>query len=217
MSKSKLVGPKAPGTLMGFADPKTDIKGSMITPELGTVDAREGFEDRVRGGRDLVERDIATRRGDIRGRADALTNMARRNVEEQSRDQNRKSKFSASDAGQYGGAAYLQQLKQDKRAQTRAMQQANAAGIDYEDKALSSLNARSGALRGAAEDGDLTGGGFPGIRSHETGLGAFVKGPKIKKKKDVVKTTKPVKEEEEGGVASGAGDLGDGDEGYGLD
>jgi hypothetical protein len=217
MSKSSLVGPKAPGTLMGFADPKTDIKKSMIDPEMGTVDARKGFEGRVSGGRDLVEKDIATRRGDIRGRADAMTAMARRNVEEQSRDQNRKSKFSASDAGQYGGAAYLQQLKQDKRAQTRAMQQANAAGIDYEDKALSSLNARSGALRGAAEAGDITGGGFPGIRSHETGLGAFVKGPKIKKKKDVVKTTKPVKEEEEGGVASGAGDLGDGDEGYGLD
>ena len=216
MSKSSLVGPKAPGTLMGFADPKTDIKKSMIDPEMGTVDARKGFEGRVSGGRDLVERDIATRRGDIRGRADAMTAMARRNVEEQSRDQNRKSKFSASDAGQYGGAAYLQQLKQDKRAQTRAMQQANAAGIDYEDKALSSLNARSGALRGAAEAGDITGGGFPGIRGHETGLGAFVKGPKIKKKKDVVKTTKPVKEEEEGGVASGAGDLGDGSEGYGL-
>lgn len=191
MSKSRLVGPKAPGTLMGFVDPKTDIKKSMITPTLGKVDARSGFEGRVTGGRDLVERDIATRRGDIRSRADAMTNMARRNVEEQSRAQNRQSKFRASDAGQYGGAAYLQQLKQDKRAQTRAMQQANAAGIDFEDRALSDLNARSGALRGAAEAGDITGGGFPGIRGFETGLGAFVKGPKIKPKKTVVKTTKP--------------------------
>jgi len=209
MSKSKLVGPKAPGTLMGFADPKTDIKGSMITPELSTVDAREGFEGRVRGGRDLVEKDISTRRGDIRGRADALTNMARRNVNEQSRDQNRQSKFKASDAGQYGGAAYLQQLKKDKREQTRAMQQANASGIDYEDKALSSLNARSGALRGAAEAGDITGGGFPGIRGFETGLGAFVKGPKIKPKPTVVKTTKPkkavTKPELEGGEAPDEG------------
>jgi hypothetical protein len=213
MSKSKLVGPKAPGTLMGFADPKTDIKGSMITPELGKVDARSGFEDRVEGGRGLVERDIATRRGDIRGRADALTNMARRNVNEQSRDQNRQSKFKASDAGQYGGAAYLQQLKKDKREQTRAMQQANASGIDYEDKALSSLNARSGALRGAAEAGDITGGGFPGIRGFETGLGAFAKGPKITPKKTVVKTTKPKKDVEpythpegESGDPGGAGD-----------
>ena len=48
MSKSRLVGPKAPGTLMGFADPKIDIKKSMITPELDKVDARAGFEDRVR-------------------------------------------------------------------------------------------------------------------------------------------------------------------------
>jgi len=209
MSKSSLVGPKAPGTLMGFADPKTDIKKSMITPELGTVDAREGFEDRVRGGRDLVERDIATRRGDIRGRADALTNMARRNVEEQSRDQNRKSKFAASDTGQYGGAAYLQQLKQDKRAQTRAMQQANAAGIDYEDKALSSLNARSGALRGAAEAGDITGGGMPGIKPHVTGLGAFAKGPKIKPKKSPPKTTKPVEGREKEDYTHPEGESGD--------
>ena len=201
MSKSRLVGPKAPGTLMGFADPKTDIKGSMISPEMGTVDARAGFEDRVRGGRDLVERDIATRRGDIRARADAMTNMARRNAQQQAREQNRQSKFRASDAGQYGGAAYLQQLKQDKRAQARAMQSANAAGIDFETKALDDLTARSGALRGAAEAGDITGGGFPGIRAHETGLGAFAKGPKIKKKKDVVKTTgtKKVEETESGG------------------
>ena len=194
MSKSRLVGPKAPGTLMGFADPKTDIKGSMISPEMGTVDAREGFEGRVRGGRDLVERDISTRKGDIRGRADAMTNMARRNAEQQARQQNRQSKFRASDAGQYGGAAYLQQLKQDKRAQARAMQSANAAGVDFETKALDDLTARSGALRGAAEAGDITGGGFPGIRGFETGLGKFVKGPKIKKKKDVVKTTGSVEE-----------------------
>jgi hypothetical protein len=198
MSKSRLVGPKAPGTLMGFADPKTDIKGSMISPEMGTVDAREGFEGRVRGGRDLVERDIATRKGDIRGRADAMTNMARRNAEQQARQQNRQSKFSASDAGQYGGAAYLQQLKQDKRAQARAMQAANSAGVDFETKAMDDLTARSGALRGAAEAGDITGGGFPGVRSHGTGLGAFVKGPKIKPKKTVVKTTKPKKEESGG-------------------
>ena len=201
MSKSRLVGPKAPGTLMGFADPKTDIKKSMISPEMGTVDARKGFEGRVAGGRDLVERDIATRRGDIRGRADAMTNMARRNAQQQARQQDRQSKFRASDAGQYGGAAYLQQLKQDKRQQARAMQSANAAGIDFEDKALSALNARSGALRGAAEAGDITGGGFPGIRAHATGLGAFAKGPKIKKKKDVVKTTKP--DTDKGGDESG--------------
>jgi hypothetical protein len=213
MSKSKLVGPKAPGTLMGFADPKTDIKGSMISPEMGTVDAREGFEGRVRGGRDLVERDISTRKGDIRGRADAMTNMARRNAEQQARQQNRQSKFKASDAGQYGGAAYLQQLKQDKRAQTRAMQSANSAGVDFETKALDDLTARSGALRGAAEAGDITGGGFPGIRSHETGLGAFAKGPKITPKKTVVKTTKPKKDVEpythpegESGDPGGAGD-----------
>ena len=192
MSKSRLVGPKAPGTLMGFADPKTDIKGSMISPEMGTVDAREGFEGRVRGGRDLVERDISTRKGDIRGRADAMTNMARRNAEQQARQQNRQSKFRASDAGQYGGAAYLQQLKQDKRAQARAMQAANSAGVDFETKAMDDLTARSGALRGAAEAGDITGGGFPGLRTHKTGLGAFVKGPKITPKKSPPKTTKPV-------------------------
>ena len=201
MSKSRLVGPKAPGTLMGFADPKLDIKKSMIDPTLSTVDARKGFDGRVTGGRDLVERDIATRRGDIRSRADAMTNMAKRNAQQQAREQNRQSKFRASDAGQYGGAAYLQQLKQDKRAQTRAMQQANAAGIDFETKALDDLTARSGALRGAAEAGDITGGGFPGIRGFETGLGAFVKGPKIKKKKTVVKTTK---EEESGGETTEA-------------
>ena len=195
MSKSRMVGPKAPGTLMGFADPKTDIKKSMITPELGDVDARAGFEDRVRGGRDLVEKDIATRRGDIRRRADAMTNMARRNVREQARRQNDQSKFRASDAGQYGGAAYLEQLKLDKQQQTRAMQSANAAGVDFEDKALSALNARSGALRGAAEAADITGGGFPGIRGFETGLGKFVKGPKIKAKPPVVKTTKKTKTE----------------------
>jgi hypothetical protein len=217
MSKSRLVGPKAPGTLMGFADPKTDIKKSMITPKLGKVDARKGFEGRVTGGRDLVERDIATRRGDIRGRADAMTNMARRNAEQQARQQNRQSKFSASDAGQYGGAAYLQQLKQDKRAQTRAMQQANAAGVDFETKALDDLTARSGALRGAAEAGDITGGGFPGMRTFKTGLGPFVKGPATKKKKTVVKTTKPTKVEKEevveetsGGTGS-VGDVGEGE------
>jgi hypothetical protein len=91
------------------------------------------------------------------------------------------------------------------------MQQANASGIDYEDKALSDLNARSGALRGAAEAGDITGGGFPGIRGFETGLGAFAKGPVIKKKKPVAKTTKVTKvtkPELEGGTGSGAGDLG---------
>lgn len=191
MSKSRLVGPKAPGTLMGFADPKVDIKKSMITPELGRVDAREGFEDRVRGGRGLVERDIATRRGDIRTRADAMTDMARRNARQQARQQDRQSKFRASDTGQYGGAAYLQQLKQDKRAQTRAMQQANAAGIDFETKALDDLTARSGALRGAAEAGDITGGGFPGVRTHSTGLGAFARGPRITPKASTVKSTKP--------------------------
>ena len=93
----------------------------------------------------------------------------------------------------------MQQLKQDKRAQTRAMQQANAAGIDFETKALDDLTARSGALRGAAEAGDITGGGFPGIRGFETGLGTFVKGPKIKPKKTVVKTTKPKITKAEGG------------------
>jgi hypothetical protein len=196
MSKSRLVGPKAPGTLMGFDDPKLDLAKSMITPILDKVDARKGFEGRVKGGRDLVERDIATRRGDIRGRADAMTKMARRGVEEQSRAQNRQSKFRASDAGQYGGAAYLQQLKQDKRAQTRAMQQANAAGIDFEDKALSDLNARSGALRGAAEAGDITGAGMAGMGAYKTGLGPFVTGPKIKKGPPKVKTTKPPKDKD---------------------
>ena len=208
MSKSRLVGPKAPGTLMGFADPKTDIKGSMISPEMGRVDAREGYEGRVRGGRDLVERDIATRRGDIRARADAMTDMARRNAREQAREQDRQSKFRASDKGQYGGAAYLQQLKQDKRAQSRAMQAANAAGVDFETKALDDLTARSGALRGAAEAGDITGGGFPGVRTHDTGLGPFAKGPVVTKKKTVTKTTKPEpkkKEEAEPGGGTGMG------------
>ena len=197
MSKSRLVGPKAPGTLMGFADPKTDLKGSMIPTDLKRVDARAGFEDRVRGGRDLVERDIATRRGDIRGRADAMTNMARRNAQQQARQQDRQSKFRASDAGQYGGAAYLQQLKQDKRQQARAMQSANAAGIDFETKALDDLTSRSGALRGAAEAGDITGGGFPGIRTHSTGLGTFAKGPKITPKASTTKTTTPSTKEPE--------------------
>ena len=175
------------------------------------------LEDRVRGGRDLVERDIATRRGDIRGRADAMTNMARRNAQEQARQQDRQSKFRASDAGQYGGAAYLQQLKQDKRQQARAMQAANSAGIDFETKALDDLTARSGALRGAAEAGDITGGGFPGIRGFETGLGKFATGPKIKPKPTVVKTTKPEKEKEktpewEGGDSGGDSDTGGGSE-----
>jgi hypothetical protein len=189
MSKSRLVGPKAPGTLMGFDDPKLDIKKSMIDPALDSVDPRGSFESRVTGGRDLVERDIATRRGDIRSRADAMTNMARRNAQEQAREQSRQSKFKASGAGQYGGAAYLQQLKQDKRAQTRAMQQANASGINFENQALSALNARAGALRGAAEAGDITGGGMPGMGGHTTGLGSFVMGPKSKPKAGAVTTT----------------------------
>jgi len=191
MSKSRLVGPKAPGTLMGFDDPKLDIGKSIIKPILEKVGAREGFEDRVTGGGGLVERDIATRRGDIRSRADAMTNMARRNVKEQARRQSNKSKFRASDTGQYGGAAYLEQLKLDKGDQVRAMQQANAAGIDYEDKALSALNARSGALRGAAAAGDISGaGGIPGERKYTTGLGPFVTSPKIVKTASTVKTTK---------------------------
>jgi hypothetical protein len=97
---------------------------------------------------------------------------------------------------------------------TRAMQQANAAGIDFEDKALSDLNARSGALRGAAEAGDITGAGTAGMGAYKTGLGPFVKGPKTKKKPDVVKTTKPVKKEYEE-TSGGTGGIGDfsGDEG----
>jgi hypothetical protein len=66
---------------------------------------------------------------------------------------------------------------------------------------MDDLTARSGALRGAAEAGDITGGGFPGVRSHGTGLGAFVKGPKIKPAPPKVKTTKskPKTEIESGG------------------
>ncbi len=210
MSKSGMVGPMPPETIMGFVDPKVDISKSSLDLPVASVGARPKFEGRVRGGRSMAEDYLKTRRGDIRGRADAVTNLQKRQLREQARDQDRASKFSASRSGQFGGQAYLDQLKKDKRSQDRAMQQANLSGIDYETSALGALGKDAGYLRGAAEAGDITGGSFPSVGGYDPTLGTFARLPKTKKKAEVKKTTKKKDyPEDEGGVASGAGDLGD--------
>jgi hypothetical protein len=209
MSKSGVVGPTPPKTIMGLVDPKVDIPRSSLDLPVAPVNARPNFERRVRGGRSMAEDYLNTRRGDIRGRADAVTNMQKRQLREQARDQDRASKFSASRSGQFGGQAYLDQLKKDKRAQSRAMQQANLSGMDYETSQLGALNQDANYLRGAAEAGDITGGAFPSVGGYDPSLGAFARLPKAPKKAEVKKTTKAKERpEEEGGTASGAGDLG---------
>ena len=195
MSKSSMVTPMPPETIMGMKNPKTDITGSSLKLPIGSVNARPNFEQRVRGGRSMDENYLGTRKGDIRSRADAVTNLQKRQLQEQARDQDRASKFSASRAGQFGGQAYLDQMKKDKRAQARATQQANLSGLDYETSQLGALNQDANYLRGAAEAGDITGGAFPSVGGYDPSLGAFAKLPKTEKKKEVKKTTKPVKEE----------------------
>jgi len=214
MSKSSMVTPMPPETLMGFVDPKVDISKSSLDLPVSPVNARPNFEQRVKGGRSMAENYLGTRKGDIRSRADAVTNMQKRQLREQARDQDRASKFSASRAGQFGGQAYLDQLKKDKRAQSRAMQQANLSGLDYETGQLGALNQDANYLRGAAEAGDITGGSFPSVGGYDPTLGTFARLPKTKKKAEVKKTTKKKDyPEDEGGVASGAGDLGHGEPG----
>jgi|TARA_B110000014_G_C20087298_1_gene568823 hypothetical protein len=203
MSKSSMVTPMPPETVMGMKNPKTDIIGSSLKLPPRHVNARSNFEKRVTGGRSMAENYLGTRRGDIRGRADAVTNMQKRQLREQAKDQDRASKFSASRAGQFGGQAYLDQLKKDKRSQSRAMQQANLSGLDYETGQLGALNQDANYLRGAAEAGDITGGAFPGIGGYDTSLGGFAKLPKVAKRAEVKKTTAPKKEdkfEPEGGT-----------------
>ena len=202
MSKSSMVTPMPPKTLMGFVDPKVDIPKSSLDLPVSPVNARPNFEKRVRGGRSMAENYLGTRKGDIRGRADAVTNLQKRQLREQARDQDRGSKFSASRSGQFGGQAYLDQLKKDKRAQSRAMQQANLSGMDYETGQLGALNQDANYLRGAAEAGDITGGAFPGVGGYDSSLGSFARLPKTKKKPEVKKTTKKDKEDE-GGTGSG--------------
>ena len=209
MSKSSMVTPMPPETIMGMKSPKTDIIGSSLKLPPKFVNARPNFEKRVKGGRSMVENYLGTRKGDIRGRADAVTNLQKRQLQEQTRDQDRASKFSASRSGQYGGQAYLDQLKKDKRAQSRAMQQANLSGMDYETAQLGALNQDANYLRGAAEAGDITGGAFPSVGGYDTSLGTFARLPKTPKKKEVKKTTKKEEEEEvfgESGDPGGAGD-----------
>ena len=206
-----MVTPMPPETLMGFVDPKVDISKSSLDLPVSPVNARPNFEKRVRGGRSMAEDYLGTRRGDIRGRADAVTNLQKRQLREQARDQDRASKFSASRSGQYGGQAYLDQLKKDKRAQARATQQANLSGLDYETSQLGALNQDANYLRGAAEAGDITGGAFPSVGGYDSSLGSFARLPKTEKKPEVKKTTK--KEDEfkpEGGTGgAAAGDEGD--------
>ena len=217
MSKSSMVTPMPPETIMGIKNPKTDIIGSSLKLPPKFVNARPNFEKRVTGGRGMVEDYLGTRRGDIRGRADAVTNMQKRQLREQARDQDRASKFSASRAGQFGGQAYLDQLKKDKRAQSRAMQQANLSGLDYETGQLGALNQDANYLRGAAEAGDITGGAFPSVGGYDTSLGGFAKLPKITKKRTVKTTTAPPKKEDkwepEGGTG---GDTSDAEGGHGY-
>jgi len=193
MSKSSMVTPMPPETLMGFVDPKVDISKSSLDLPVSPVNARPNFEKRVRGGRSMAEDYLGTRRGDIRGRADAVTNLQKRQLREQMRDQDRASKFSASRAGQFGGQAYFDQLKKDKRAQSRAMQQANLSGLDYETGQLSALNQDANYLRGAAEAGDITGGAFPSVGGYNASLGSFARLPKIAKAPEVKATTTPEK------------------------
>jgi hypothetical protein len=192
---------------MGFVDPKVDIPKSSLDLPVSPVNARPNFEKRVRGGRSMAENYLSTRKGDIRSRADAVTNLQKRQLREQARDQDRGSKFSASRAGQFGGQAYLDQLKKDKRAQSRAMQQANLSGMDYETGQLGALNQDANYLRGAAEAGDITGGAFPGVGGYDSSLGSFARLPKTKKKPEVKKTTKPAKEETPGGSGFGGGGM----------
>ena len=218
MSKSSMVTPMPPETLMGMKNPKTDIAGSSLNLPIGAVNARPNFEQRVRGGRSMAENYLGTRKGDIRGRADAVTNLQKRQLQEQARDQDRASKFSASRAGQFGGQAYLDQMKKDKRAQSRATQQANLSGLDYETGQLGALNQDANYLRGAAEAGDITGGAFPSVGGYNSSLGGFARLPKTPKKKAVKKTTAPKKEEDkwepEGGTGGGGPSDGSG-EGFG--
>ena len=212
MSKSSMVTPMPPETLMGFVDPKVDIPKSSLDLPVSPVNARPNFEKRVRGGRSMAENYLGTRKGDIRGRADAVTNLQKRQLKEQAADQDRASKFSASRAGQFGGQAYRDQMKKDKRAQSRSTQQANLSGLDYETGQLGALNQDANYLRGAAEAGDITGGAFPGVGGYDSSLGSFARLPKTEKKKEVKKTTKPVKEETPGGSGySGPGEIGEGE------
>ena len=215
MSKSSMVTPMPPETVMGMKNPKTAIIGSSLKLPPKPVNARSNFERRVTGGRSMAEDYLGTRRGDIRGRADAVTNMQKRQLREQARDQDRASKFSASRAGQFGGQAYLDQLKKDKRAQSRAMQQANLSGLDYETGQLGALNQDANYLRGAAEAGDITGGAFPGIGGYDISLGGFAKLPKVAKKAEVKKTTKEPKKEDKWEPEGGTG--GDAEHGSGPD
>ena len=211
-----MVTPMPPETLMGFVDPKVDIPKSSLDLPISPVNARPNFEKRVLGGRKMAEDYLGTRKGDIRSRADAVTNLQKRQLREQARDQGRGSKFSASRAGQFGGQAYLDQLKKDKRAQSRAMQQANLSGMDYETGQLDALNQDANYLRGAAEAGDITGGAFPGVGGYDSSLGSFARLPKTKKKPDVKKTTKLVEPEEGGGSGFGGGEtVGEGLPGFG--
>ena len=213
MSKSSMVTPMPPETVMGMKNPKTDIIGSSLKLPPKPVNARSNFERRVTGGRSMAEDYLGTRRGDIRGRADAVTNMQKRQLREQARDQDRASKFSASRSGQFGGQAYLDQLKKDKRAQSRAMQQANLSGLDYETGQLGALNQDANYLRGAAEAGDITGGAFPGIGGYDTSLGGFARLPKVAKKASVKKTTAPPKKEDKWEPEGGTGGDGPSDGG----
>ena len=217
MSKSSMVTPMPPETIMGMKNPKTDITGSSLKLPIGSVNARPNFEQRVRGGRSMAENYLGTRKGDIRSRADAVTNLQKRQLQEQARDQDRASKFSASRAGQFGGQAYLDQMKKDKRAQARATQQANLSGLDYETSQLGALNQDANYLRGAAEAGDITGGAFPSVGGYDPSLGGFARLPKTKKKAEVKTTTKaPVKKkvvEHEGGGSGGEGPADGGTEG----
>jgi hypothetical protein len=217
MSKSSMVTPMPPETLMGMKNPKTDIAGSSLNLPIGAVNARPNFEQRVRGGRSMAENYLGTRKGDIRGRADAVTNLQKRQLKEQAADQDRASKFSASRAGQFGGQAYLDQMKKDKRAQSRSTQQANLSGLDYETGQLGELNQDANYLRGAAEAGDITGGAFPSVGGYNSSLGGFARLPKTAKKAEVKTTTKaPVKKkviEHEGGGTGGDGPSDGGTEG----
>ena len=103
-------------------------------------------------------------------------------------------------------------MKKDKRAQSRATQQANLSGLDYETGQLGALNQDANYLRGAAEAGDITGGAFPSVGGYNSSLGGFARLPKTAKKAEVKTTTKaePVKkkkvyEETPGGSGYGGG------------
>ncbi len=211
-----MVTPMPPETLMGFVDPKVDISKSSLDIPVKPVNARSNFEKRVLGGRSMAENYLGTRKGDIRGRADAVTNLQKRQLREQARDQDRGSKFAASRSGQFGGQAYLDQLKKDKRAQSRAMQQANLSGLDYETGQLGALNQDANYLRGAAEAGDITGGAFPSVGGYDSSLGSFARLPKTKKKPEVKKTTKKDDEFKPEGGTGGDAEHGSGPDAAGF-